>query len=179
MDRLSTAGMTLIECITAISIAAVLACSAPMLSQALEKNREYSELFEFTRLLQIARSHAITANRVTTICGVTENNACNADWSKPTILIFEDRNENHRLDDGDTLIQSASISNSNWHWRGSNRPYLRYRNDGSPMEWGRFTRCPPKSDTTQAPQIVLNRAGRAYSTSIARGQLELQGLCSD
>ena len=171
-------GYTLIECITAISIVAVLACAAPLLSQALEQNRECTELFELTRLLQIARSHAITSGRVTTVCGVTENKVCNADWSQPTILVFEDHNENHSLDDGDTLIQSASISNSNWHWRGSNRPYLRYQNDGSPMEWGRFTRCPPNPNTTQAPQIVLNRVGRAYSTTVAREQLQQQRLCS-
>lgn len=177
MQPQTSKGFTLIELATTISILAILACATPSLLQSIEKIREKSELFELMRLLQAGRSNAVTSSHVTTLCGSSDGIHCSSDWDAPTILVFEDGDENHAISVADKIIQRVSFSNARWHWRGSNRPYLRFRADGTPIEWGRFTRCPADKNALVTPQLVLNYLGRPYTTETSKHELQNTGLC--
>lgn len=177
MQASRTEGYTLIEALIVISILAILLCTAPVFSTLLHSQRQQSEIFELQRLLQIARSNAVNSGLTTTLCGSADGSNCEPDWSAPTILIFIDHDGDHRFNNVDKIIQRVSLSTGRWHWRGSNRPYLRFKADGTPMEWGGFTRCPIAGEKT-APQIILNILGRTYTKESNLAQLIAAGLCT-
>lgn len=173
-------GMTLIELLIGICILAVVVGTVlPHLGKIIEQHRQRAQVQELYRLLQLARGHAVNSGRTTTLCGSEDGTTCSADWINPTVLIFQDHNRNRRLDDNDTLLRSATLPRSQWHWRGSaSRAYLRFRSDGSAIEWGRFTRCPTDAGQDYLPQLVLNRVGRTYQTTTQRTTVG-SGLCAD
>jgi len=171
-------GFTLLELFVVIAILSALLFATPSFINTTEKYRQSTRLFELQRLLQLARGNALNHGRVTTLCGSQDNVSCSEDWNSPAILVFEDRDGNHRLDPNDRLIYKSDISNSRWHWRGSGRAYLRFRANGTPMEWGRFTLCPSNSKFPYAQQLVLNVVGRPYVVQVTRQQLAASGLCT-
>lgn len=170
-------GYTLLEVVITLSIIMVLLCAAPTFLNTLHRNTEKAELFTLQRLLQTARSNAVTSGHITTLCGSTDGTTCAKDWHSPTVLIFEDTDKNHILSTPDKLIQKVEMSQGQWHWRGSNRSYLRFSPDGRPLEWGRFTECPLDQKTQTALQIVLNIVGRPYVTEQEIQSLKNSGLC--
>jgi len=170
-------GYTLIELLTVVAIISILALAAPSMGSLVDSNRQHSHLFELQRLLQLARSSAISSGKTITLCGSNDGTQCDDKWSSPTVLIFEDKNNNHVLDETDAVIQRNYLENSRWYWKGSNRPYLRYRSDGSPMEWGHFTLCPANTTSRDANQIILNFVGRPYLKKLPIQNLPASEQC--
>jgi type IV fimbrial biogenesis protein FimT len=171
-------GYTLIELLIVIAILAMLFGSMPSLTKLVAETRQQSQIAELQHLLELARNSAITSGEITTLCGSNDGAHCDQDWRAPSIMIFTDRDANHQPNAADSIVRSSKLSNEHWHWRGSgNRPYLRFRPDGSVMEWGRFTLC-PSSDINYGAQLVLNFAGRPYTTKLNRDQLQAAALCN-
>lgn len=112
------------------------------------------------------------------MCGSVDGIRCTKNWQSATVLIFEDRDNNHQLDTREKAIYRASMPGGEWHWRGSNKPYLRFRSNGTSIEWGHFTLCPMGSQTTYASQIILNFVGRPYMKQLPKQKLEASDLCS-
>ena len=170
-------GFTLIDLLITLCIVGVLSAAIPSLARMVSETRQSSQVFEFQRLLQLARSHAVNSGRITTICGSQDGIECSTDWSSATVLIFVDGDGDHRIGDGDKLIGKVSFPGGRWYWRGSSRAYVRFRPDGTPMEWGRFTLCPFSDDTPRATQLILNFVGRPYTKNVSRQQLRRDKLC--
>jgi len=171
-------GYTLIELLTVVAIISILALAAPSMASLVDSNRQRSRITELQRLVQLARSTAVNSGTTTTLCGSMDNIHCEKDWLSPTILIFIDRNENHNADEGDQIIFQDNIPQSRWYWRGSNRPYLRFRPDGLPKEKGHFTLCPSNGGPSTASKLILNWVGRTYTTNISTIELPAGESCN-
>ncbi|HUH37028.1 MAG TPA: GspH/FimT family protein [Spongiibacteraceae bacterium] len=171
-------GITLLELLMALAILAMLAAATPAVDQWISRNRATSEMLEMYRLVQYARSTAVHRNEVVTLCGSPDGALCSRDWHLPELLVFIDQNDNRLLDAGDTPLRRTRLPGGDWHWRASaGRDYLRFRSDGSAVEWGRLTQCPQHPRSATASQLVLNRVGRAYLKRVDRAQLAADGLC--
>ena len=170
-------GFTLVELLTVIAIISILALAASSTSNLIDSNRQRSRMMELQRLVQLARSTAVSSNITTTLCGSIDAVHCNENWSSPTIVIFIDRNDNHIVDADDEIIFKNAIPQSQWYWRGSNRPYLRFRPDGLPMEKGHFTLCPSNRANPTASKLVLNWVGRTYITQVKLSELPANEPC--
>jgi type IV fimbrial biogenesis protein FimT len=168
-------GFTLIELLVAMSILALL-LAAPSFSSQIEETRQHSRLFELRRLVQLARSNALSTGKETTICGTTDGSRCVADWTDGTLLIFEDRDRNRALGNGDRLVFQSRMSRARWHWRGSNRPYLRFAPTGAVLEKGHFTLCPNHGDVL-ASQLIVNWVGRVRVARIPTANLPASESC--
>ena len=160
-------GFSLLELLVTLSIVSILSYLAlPALTSA----RWSSEASQFTQLLSrsmaIARNRAVATGERITLCASTDRRNCLKHWrGEVSILVFTDRNRNYQLDGGDTLHlqQRLMLRHVDAHWRGSlGRPYMRFRIDGSAIEYGRYSYCPRDGNPRGFRQLVVNRVGRAY-----------------
>jgi type IV fimbrial biogenesis protein FimT len=178
--RVFMAGFTTIELLVVMAILGLLLI-APSFGRQLEESRQRSRMFELQRLVHLARSNALSTGRETTICGTRNGGDCVADWRDGTIIVFEDRDRSRGLDATDRLIFQSRIPRARWHWRGSNRPYLRFAANGSALERGHFTLCPQSRSgdrtTNQASQLILNWVGRVRVARIATEKLPATERC--
>ncbi|MCX2983202.1 prepilin-type N-terminal cleavage/methylation domain-containing protein [Halieaceae bacterium IMCC14734] len=162
-------GKTLLELIAVLAILSVLTTVA---APKLNASRESAEAQQFgqllTRMLTLARRTAVTSGKRTTLCLSADQQHCSKSWSGSTtsILVFTDINQNRQLDSSDILHRAQSLQLTLGHglWRGSlGRKYMRYRVDGSAVEFGRYSYCPSSRNRANFRQIVINHAGRAYT----------------
>ena len=119
-----------------------------------------------TRSISYAKRKAVATKERITLCASTDAQSCQRDWTEDvSILVFSDQNGNYQLDDGDLLHHSQQLSlRQGWgYWRGSlGRPYMRFRTNGSAVEYGRYSYCPRSGNMQHFRQLVVNRVGRAY-----------------
>ncbi len=160
-------GFTLLELLVSLGLVSLLSVwGLPLLGGAGQtaEAAQFSQIV--TRTLAIARSRAVATGERVTLCASTNQHSCVKNWlGEVTILVFTDKNRNFRLDRHDTLHldQALSLRHGNAYWRGSlGRPYLRFRIDGSAVEYGRFSYCPQTGDARRRRQLVINRVGRVY-----------------
>ena len=88
-------GFTLIELLIALAIFSLaIAIALPSFKDTIAKHQLRSSGTEIYRILAVARSYAISLNRVTTICPSVDQQQCLTDrnWSEKYILIFVDNN---------------------------------------------------------------------------------------
>jgi type IV fimbrial biogenesis protein FimT len=160
-------GFTLLElliCLTMLALATT--WGIPRLSSA----GGHTEAIQFTniltRALMTARSTAVASGNSVTLCASTNRHSCLKNWlGEVSILVFTDRDRNYHLGSEDTLHleQRLSLHHGTVYWRGSlGRPYLRYRVNGSAMEYGRYSYCPQIDSARNFRQVVVNRVGRVY-----------------
>jgi type IV fimbrial biogenesis protein FimT len=160
-------GYSLLELMVSLSVVSILSYWAV---PALKSAGRSSEASQFTQLLSrslaTARNRAVATGERITLCASTNHRTCLKHWrGEVSILVFTDRNRNYQLDDGDTLHleQRIVLRHGEAHWRGSGgRPYMRFRVDGSAVEYGRYSYCPGAGDPGGFRQLVVNRVGRAY-----------------
>lgn len=160
-------GFSLFELLVSLSIVSILSFLA---LPALKSARWSGEASQFTQLLTrsiaIARRRAVASGERVTLCASSNHRNCLKHWrGEVSILVFTDRNRNYQLDGGDTLHleQRLVLRHGDAYWRGSlGRAYMRFRVDGSAIEYGRYSYCPRDGSATEFRQLVINRVGRAY-----------------
>lgn len=162
--RFFSRGMTLLELLVSLSILTILLSLAlPALSHTLKRTHNYTLTKQMIQLIQYARSESIVKRRVITLCGSSNQQDCDGQWSKH-ILMFVDQNQNGKRDDGDRLLQVVSTvkSGETLQWRSfGNKPYLQLHPNG--RTWyqnGNFTYCPADGDARYALHWFLNTSGR-------------------
>jgi prepilin-type N-terminal cleavage/methylation domain-containing protein len=156
-------GFSLIEILVCISILAILAVSSIGLTSILAKSRADEALARLRTLCGFAKAEAVMRGEPVTLCGSVTGSTCTASWANASVLIFIDRNQNGSYDnDIDTMLRNESLKHR-IVWRGgANSSYMRAYPGGYLSPWGRFTYCPPTTDTHKGRQLVLNRLGRSY-----------------
>ncbi len=109
MNSLQPRGMTLIELMMAIAIAAILlAVAAPSFQQALNGNRLGSAVEELSSAMNLARAEAVRANRRAVLCRSTDDSACDGTASTwPGWIVFVDTDGDGVRDAGEPLIKSG------------------------------------------------------------------------
>ena len=112
MKPLQSRGMTLIELMMAIAIAAILlAVAAPSFQQALNGNRLGSAANELASAINLARAEAVRQNRRAVLCRSTDDSACDGTASRwPGWIVFVDADNDGVRDAGEPVIKSGRFS---------------------------------------------------------------------
>lgn len=113
MKPLQSRGLTLIEMMMAIAIAAILlAVAAPSFQQALNGNRLGSAANELASAINLARAEAVRQNRRAVLCRSTDDSACDGTVSTwPGWIVFVDVDNDGVRDGTEPVIKSGRFSN--------------------------------------------------------------------
>ena len=104
-------GLTLIELMVAIAVAAVLlSLAAPNFQQAVAKNRLSTAASELTGAIQLARAEAIRNNRRVTLCRSEDGSACStASTPWPGWIVFVDSDGDGTRDNNEPVVKAGTI----------------------------------------------------------------------
>lgn len=163
-------GLTLIELMVTIAIAAILAgLAAPSFRELMASNQLKSHASALLSSLLLARSEALKRNGRVVLCKSASGMACTQDggWEQGWI-IFADANNNAALDAGETVIQRTAALSSGWRLTGNDNilNYVSYSGVGSAkltsggFQAGTFTLCQLSTSGGKARDIVISATGR-------------------
>lgn len=155
-------GFTLLELLGAITLLLILIALAAPLPGLLESARADGAMKLLMRALQYARMEAINRRAIIIVCGTRDEIECVSDWHNINIMIFADTNNNKRRDSGEPALRVLAMPAGRVSWRGSGRPYMRYRADGTAVEFGTYTYCAASRNNRYARQLTINAVGRPY-----------------
>ncbi len=164
------AGVTLIELVVTLSIAAVLMSIAiPSFQNIIAINRLAALTNELSGALQLARSEAVTRSKTVTVCksnDVSDSTpSCNtsAAWQNGWVVFVDDDNDG-TLDSGELALRVGQPSSANAVITvGTNfANYVKFKSDGqsegssSNIGTGTLSICM----TPNQRNIILNQVGR-------------------
>lgn len=161
----SNLGYALIELMTTLTIAAILAAMASSVWGFLEGQRLVALNNEVIANLHFARSEAIRTNERISLCQSADQSTCGRSdqWEKGWI-IFRDLNENRVVDSEDTIITSHGPLPKPYRlrWRASanSNYYLSFLPRGQSNKSGTFILCGPTEDPDAGRFIIVYRSGR-------------------
>lgn len=165
------AGLTLIELLVTIAIAAILAgLAAPSFRELLASNRLKSQASAMLSSLLLARGEAIKRNGRVVLCKSADGAACTADggWEQGWI-VFADGNNNAALDAGETVIQRQAALGEGLRLTGKTANIANYvsyaamgetRTTAGAFQSGTFTLCHLSASGGQAREIKISGTGR-------------------
>lgn len=155
-------GFSLIELIFTVSILSIRsAAGVSSLSHFMNRAQSATATRAIVSALQYTRSEAIGRNKVITLC--LSDNGVNCDkTSTRQLIVFRDEN-NNKASEADELIRIIQFNGDNpiFEFRVSaGRNYIRYRPNGSAIDFGRIQYCPSTGDPRYGSQVVVNFSGR-------------------
>lgn len=169
-------GVTLIELIVSLSIAAVLAATAaPSFSEMLKNNIRRSNVDNFWHAIFLARSEAIKRNSVVVLCKRSSNGACNnsdGNWASGW-MVFDnlDHDEPAQLDPGEPVLRlydaSTQISVI------SNRKTFAFRPVAQGAVNGTIVFCDSRGSSA-ARAIIISHTGRPRQSKVDASNHPLQ-----
>jgi type IV fimbrial biogenesis protein FimT len=163
-------GVTLLELLLVLAVIAVAInlTSAPFAAR-LQDLRSASAMHHLASLLNAARHEALLRQQAVTVCALLPDGRCQRTWlAEHEITVFLDRNENRRLDSGETRLRALRwpLDQGRLLWRASlARTYIEFGPRGETWQNGTLTYCPASRDPRFARALVINHAGRAYLTT--------------
>lgn len=161
-------GITLIELMLGIVITAILITIAlPSFNSFIVQLRVDNQISRLTRLLLIARSHAISSENNVIICPLTNDGTCTVNWHEE-LNVFVDSNANKKFDsvNNELLIATKSpIKSGDILTYARNRKKITYQATGHlfGLSNGTFRYC-PKGYVEKSRAIIVARSGRFYAT---------------
>ena len=163
----NVAGFNLLELMITLSLMSILSAVAlPNYNNWTAAQRAEADARTVLRLIQMTRSEAIYSGKQLTFCGTDENQLCVGGqvryWQ-----VFEDSNANGRIDDGETLFQTAEQSTIALTSVISSRNPQRiiFSSAGSADSFGSAFICHRFGSKPILKRISVNRSGRAYIVS--------------
>jgi len=173
------AGVTLVELLVTLAVAAILTAAAvPSFQSMVQNNRAVTQVNEFVTAIHLARSEAVKRGNPVTVCASNNQRQCNAGNSWTTgWLVFEDTNASgapaapasatdarlirvwYPLEGGSTL--------------GGDVNYLRFFSNGTatwastPGASRSFTLNIPKCSGDQKREVSINRLGHVATKRLA------------
>lgn len=157
----ANSAFTLIEALVLLAIVAVLyGVSSSSLDNYIQKIRTQSELNQLQQLLSAGRHYAITQGKRVRICPLSSANACHPDWNQ-AVFLFEDMNNNSRLDPGENIIQQLqAINTANSVRAFNNQNYISFSPQGfSGYTVGSLSYC-SQGKHQQGGVLIISRTGR-------------------
>lgn len=164
LTRRSSAGLTLLELLVALAIAAVLVgLSVPGWSELVGRKRGDLVIRRLNQAIELARISAVSYGEMVTLCRSRDGTVCGGAWHEG-VVVFRDPNGDRRLAQDQQPIHYLDFGGSQGmiFWRAfGNRQYLQFTPLGfTRNQNGNFTYCPDSGDLRQARQLIVNRAGR-------------------
>lgn len=172
MAPVSQRGLTLVECLLAVTLLGILVTLAPgHLHSLLTSHRLESSQHQLRALLAKARSEALTRNRAVTLCSTKNGKQCagtrrtgSRAWEGA--LLFVDLDQDRMVGTGETVFYVANFHpavNIVWN-RGDS---LIYRSNGTVLGGsnGTFTLRTEGADVER--RIVVSLLGRIRTEEIA------------
>ena len=158
-------GLTLVELLATVAIAAVLMLAAiPGMQRLIDQTRADTSMRTVIAGVHYARAVAVTLNRTAVLCPLDADDRCDGDWSSGFAVFTEGAGlaERHSLEPVlrhfDGVPKGATLR---FRAFGTTR-YLRMLPNGQ-TGWqnGRFEYCPPAGSSATPRVVVVNVQGRA------------------
>ena len=161
-------GFTLIELMVTMAVVSiVLLTGIPALNQMTERNRLVTQINSISGSLTLARSEAIRAGTVVTVCATSNATTCNVTTWHSGWMAFTDKDKDAVVDAGtDTIILIHDAFNGDSELRLTLNPsagVFQFLPDGSSRNAPRstFILCPKDKVVNNAKAININFIGRA------------------
>ena len=168
-----SAGFTLIELATTMSVVAILAgIAAPSFAGFIERQRASAAITSLMSHMALARVAAISRNQRAVLCPSSDGVHCEAstDWSQGWML-FVDEDGNRRPDGSDDILR-VDLEPTSRHLRvvsTRGREQLRYLPDGRSAGSNlTISICNDRSEVLA--RVIVNNAGRPRSERAEAGQ---------
>lgn len=157
----SQIGVTLIELIITLAVAAILTSLAlPSFRQAMVSNRLTSINNEFMGAINFVRAEAIKRGQSITLCKSTTGNACstvNTTFWENGWIAFADNNANGDLDVGEAVLQVWPSLPQLYTLRSTTfSDFIRYTPQGATTTTGSFAVC-HNSEEEGAKAVIITR----------------------
>lgn len=162
-------GVTLIKLMVSIVIVALLSTIAlPSFNHFIVQLRVDNEIYRLTRLLLVARNHAISSEDNVIICPLTPSGVCSVNWYEE-LSVFVDINGNKKFDntDDEVIIATKSpVTSGDILKFAKNRDKITYQATGHlfGLSNGTLRYC-PQGHKKKSRAIVVARSGRFYATA--------------
>lgn len=177
--NLHAVGVTLIELLVALCIAAILlAVAIPAFDSILQANRFATLSNAFVTNLHMARSEATRRNARVTLCKSSDGASCtNSGYWSQGWIVFHDVNNNAQIDAGEEILRIHEPIASSLVLKG-NAPVAHYvsyaamggsRMTSGAFQAGTFTLCRQSTMSSEAREIVISATGRprVQTTTVA------------
>jgi type IV fimbrial biogenesis protein FimT len=163
-------GVTLVELMVVLAIAAILATLAiPGFASLIHSSRLSSATTELLVSLHLARSEAIKRNARTVVCISADGSTCstNGGWHQGW-LIFHDANNNAALEPGETVIHARQALPDSIRLTGNSTvsKYVSYAPSGGTksvtgaFQAGTLNVCNVANASGAARRVVISSTGR-------------------
>ena len=169
---MKTQGMTVVELMTVLFISALLLLiMVPALTRLYYRLEALRIISEVYTVCLHARAEAATSRLPQVICGSSNGEVCDHNWSKG-ILYFSDENHSNNREAGEKQAKylSLDLGKSTLNWSGFGGKTLRVEAFGIPFASnGSFTYCPGNKDSHLNRQVIVNRSGRVRPSRDTNG----------
>jgi len=157
-------GFTLIECLTAMAVLAIICSIAvPSYSALLKSIEARSTIFTLQQLIHASRNDALNSHKALTICGSGDSLHCDGNWTIG-VLIMEDANRNGIVEGNDRILKfiELQLKQATLTWQGFGGSRVTVESLGTAFASnGTFTYCRNDSDPLYSRQVIVSRGGRA------------------
>lgn len=180
MSCRSSAGLTLVEVLTVVTVLSLLlGVGVPLVARLGDRSRMLAYSSSLLAHLYLARSEAIKRNARVVLCKSADGRTCNASggWEQGWI-VFHDRDNDARRADDEALLQQMPALPRGWMLVG-NQGLARYisfhpgggtRMVSGAFQAGTLTLCQLSGEAAPAHQLVINANGRPrmHKATLAR-----------
>lgn len=155
-------GVTLIELVIVLTVAAVIAgFTLAGLGSLFPAAQSRSHANDMHRLFALARQQAIMDGALVTLCPLDSDGECSKDWGRP-LTVFTDPDNDRALGPGERKLRELPASKQGrWRVRPSHKRYFQF--DGLGMAHGtlgNLTWCPRSGEARYAVHLIMNMGGR-------------------
>lgn len=152
-------GLTLIELVITISVAAILlAVAAPSFSEIIKNNRMTTQLNELVAGLNVARSEAIKRADFVTVCMSSDSTTCTGNWSDGWI-VFPDFNNDGVVSAGETVfrVYAAPSTSAILSSTVNLNDRITFDSEGRSVGYdGRYLLCDDRGDSNKKGLVTSN-----------------------
>ena len=174
---LRRAGASLVEVLTVVAVAAVLAGSAGVALQDVGRTAKLSgHTYRLLSELNLARSEAIKRNARVVLCKSADGEACtrSGGWEQGWI-VFHDANNNATREEGEAIIRRSEgglarfriVGNETVARYVSFSPFGGARLTSGAFQAGTITLCQESAGPAEGRQLVINAVGRPRIHKVA------------
>ena len=156
-------GWTLVECLTATTIIALLAGTAvPQLNHWIADTQQRNTLRAILSACRLARDVALSRRQIVTLCSSSDLIQCDQHWGHQ-LIVFTDKNKNEAVDAHDEILKIVQLPEQyclELH-ASANKQFLQFKPSGlSNGTAGNIHFCEPTQGQNDQ-KIVVSLGGRS------------------